>query len=959
MQINITDLTVEYQSSLLGTDILTPRFSWRIKADRRGVVQQAYQIQVSIEKDDFSSVYWDSGKVLSNESIQVEYSGPPVSSRTRYYFRVKVWDGLGIESNWSETTYWETGLLNADEWQAEWITPHPDDIDSLSPEAFMLRKEFTLGSNITSARIYATAAGLYELHLNGERVGNEFLTPGWTSYQHRLQYQTYDVTDAVQSGKNAVGIILGDGWFKGELLLGRHQYGDFRSALLQLHVKYEDGSELLIGTDSTWKATIGPILFSELYDGEIYDARKEIKGWDQAGLEDSNWARTIPHSWRPERLVAQENWPCRVVETIHPIEVIQTPAGDRVLDMGQNMVGRMKFIVDIPQGSAITLKHAEVLDKDGNFYTGNLNPAKQQIEFISNGKGNVTYFPHFTFQGFRYVKIEGLPNYSDEALMDAFVGEVIHSDMKQTGFFECSDRRVNQLQKNIVWGQRGNFVDVPTDCPQRAERLGWTGDAQVFIGTALFNYHVGPFFTKWLRDVSAEQLPDGSIPVVVPDVLSIYSSSGWGDVITIVPWNMYQAYADKRILTEQYDSMKKWVDYIRYQGENEYLWNTGFHLGDWLALDAKEDSYEGATPKDLIATAFFAHSVRIVRDTARVIGKMDDAKFYDEVLHNIIKEFHSEFVSPSGRLAAHTQTAYVLALVFDLVEGPVRERAAKELNHMIVVNDYHLSTGFIGTPYLCFALSANGYHDTAVKLLLQESYPSWLYSVSKGATTIWEHWDSIKPDGSFWSEDMNSFNHYAYGAIGEWLYRVVAGLDQVKGVSGYKKIHIRPQIGHGELTYAKASLISPYGEIVSSWRMSGNKVELEVHIPPNTSGTITLPHSDSSTIFESGKRLELVEGIESFTIKDNHAEIIVGSGVYRFSCAYQCAPKLITEETLLSELYENPDAMKVIEQYFPEFTIFLIKSMSIGEAARLPGSPLTEDSLQLMLDRLNKSKSLV
>ncbi|OQO98463.1 alpha-L-rhamnosidase, partial [Geobacillus sp. 44B] len=845
--LKVKDLRCEYKTNPLGIDVRKPRISWRIESDRRGTMQRAYRLQVSIVENDFENLVWDTGYIESDQSIHIEYDGPELTSRTRYYYRVKIWDNFGRESDWSETAWWETALLDTSEWKAQWITPDPNEIDPLSEPVFLLRKSFELKTGISAARVYVTGVGLYELYLNGERVGEDLLTPGWTSYKKRLQYQTYDVTYQLQEGSNAIGIMLADGWYKGTLGWEgkRHIYGDRRAALVQLHVQYEDGTEELIVTDTTWKASIGPILYSEIYHGEVYDARLEKQGWSSAHFNDADWKGVVVCDLPLIHLVAQENWPTLVTETLRPISSFVTPSGETVLDMGQNMVGRIRMTVHAPAGTRITLQHAEVLDKEGNFYTGNLRKAKQTVTYIAKGEGTEVYAPHFTFQGFRYVKVEGYPNQENGLPLNCFIGEVIHSDMEPTGYFECSNPLVNQLQQNIRWGQRGNFVDVPTDCPQRDERLGWTGDAQVFIRTALFNYQGAPFFTKWLRDLRADQLSDGGVPFVIPDVLTNSigeaSSAAWGDAAVICPWTVYLVYGDKRLLSEQYDSMKAWVEYIRNQGNNEYLWNTGFHFGDWLALDAKENSYIGATPKDLIATAFYAYSTRLVRDAAVVLEKAEDVRIYSELLHRIIAQFREEFVTPSGRLASPTQTAHVLALMFDLVEGETKKRIAHELNEMIIENDYHLTTGFVGTPYLCFVLSNNGYHETAMKLLLQDTYPSWLYSVKKGATTIWEHWDSIKPDGSFWSDDMNSFNHYAYGSIGDWMYRVVAGLDMDETEPAFKRIRIQPRISGPELTYAKASYHSMYGLIESLWHLSDDEVEVKVQIPANTTAEVLLP----------------------------------------------------------------------------------------------------------------------
>lgn len=964
----MTDLKVEalkceYRMNPLGIDIKKPRISWKIQSDQRGTMQKAYQIQVVVDSDDFSDLLWDTGIIMSDESIQLEYGGPELKPRTRYFYRVKVWDNFERESLWSDTAWWETGLLHSTEWKAEWITPDTEKIDPLSEPAFLLRKEFKLKAGFTSARIYGTGVGLYELYLNGERVSDELLAPGWTSYHKRLQYQTYDVTKQLEIGGNAIGIMLADGWYKGNITWDhkRNFYGDKRAAFFQIHVKYDDGTEDIIVTDTTWKASTGPVLFSEIYQGETYDARLEKIGWSKSNFDDQDWSKTIVQEMPITHLVAQENWATRVTEVIKPIDSFVTPSGDTVMDMGQNMVGRIRFKVSAPEGTRIVLKHAEVLDKEGNIYFGNLRKADQKIEYIAKGEGTENFAPHFTFQGFRYVKVEGYPGQENGLALENFVGEVIHSDMEPTGEFECSNPLVNQLQQNIVWGQRGNFLDVPTDCPQRDERLGWTGDAQVFIDTALFNYHGGPFFTKWLRDLKAEQHPDGNVPNVIPTVVDGGNSAAWGDAATIIPWAVYQTYGDKRLLADQYDSMKAWVEYIRRQGEDEYLWKVGFNFGDWLALDAPEGSPSGATPTDFIATAFYAYSTRIIRDAAEVLGNYDDVQEYSALLDKIIEQFNNEFVSPLGRLVSPTQTAHVLALMFDLVDGKVKERTAFELNELIIQNNYHLTTGFVGTPYLCFALSKGGYHETAVRLLMQDDYPSWLYSVKKGATTIWEHWDGIKQDGSFWSDEMNSFNHYAYGAIGNWMYKVLAGLDMSEAFPAYKKIRIEPKFAGTHLTHAKASYESMYGRILSSWRLTEEEIEIEVDIPANASAEIILPNAYLKDVLESGKSLKSTAGIYSFNETIDGVILSVGSGKYRFKYLNERGLRQIfTEEMRLLDLLQHEEMVKVLIKYAPGITKFPrvleMRTKSLKELADLQKANLSIDKVNALLEELNKTE---
>ncbi|MEW9050806.1 MAG: family 78 glycoside hydrolase catalytic domain [Neobacillus sp.] len=958
MKLTVDKLTCEYKKNPLGIDIKRPRISWKIQSDRQGTMQKEYQLQVANDVD-FSAQIWDTGRIESDESIHIEYEGPNVSSRTRYYFRVKIWDNYDRESNWSEPTWWETALLAPEEWKAEWITPDSMMLDPLAEPAFLLRKEFTLKSGISSARIYGTGVGLYELFLNGERVGDDLLAPGWTSYHKRLQYQTYDVTEELQTGANAIGIMLADGWYKGNLVRenNRNIYGDNRAAFFQLHVTYDDGSEQVIATDSTWKASTGPILFSEIYHGETYDARQEQEGWCKADFNDQNWAETIIQEMPITELVTQENVPVRVTEVLKPVDAFVTPAGDTVLDMGQNMVGRIRFKVSAPPGTRIVLKHAEVLDKDGNIYFGNLKFAKQKVEYITKGEETEIYAPHFTFQGFRYVKIEGYPGQEHGLPLENFIGEVIHSDMEQAGEFECSNPLVNRLQQNIVWGQRGNFLDVPTDCPQRSERLGWTADAQVFIQTALFNYHGGAFFTKWLRDLKADQLPDGNVPFVIPNVEGGKGSAAWGDAATIIPWTVYQTYGDKRLLAEQYNSMKAWVEYIRLQGKTEYMWNTGFHFGDWLALDAKENSFVGATPKDFIAQVFYAYSTRILRDAAEVLGKDDDVEEYGVLLKKIIEQFNYEFVSPSGRLVSPTQTAHIITLMFDMVEGKAKERTARELNELIIQNDYHLNTGFVGTPYICFALSKNGYHETAVKLLMKDDYPSWLYQIKKGSTTVWEHWDSIKPDGSFWSDQMNSFNHYAYGSIGNWMYKAVAGLDMDPSKPAYKKIKIEPKFAGISFTSAKAVHESMYGKILSSWCLSPDVVEIEVEIPVNTTAEILLPNAKLADVFEGNQTLVSGE-VDSYTVTAEGVRVTVGSGSYQFKYSNERGLKpSFTEDTKIIDFLDYKEAVAALERVAPGITkppaIFTTKSRSLKELVEMREANLTQDKVQAIIDEIN------
>ncbi|AIQ70330.1 family 78 glycoside hydrolase catalytic domain [Paenibacillus graminis] len=881
LSFSVVDLKVNYKSNPVGIDDPHPRLSWLISTETRGFIQSAYQVQVAYAPDFTVQVVWDSGREESDHSVHVEYQGPALKSCTRYYFRVRVWDNLGNPPTWSEPAYWETAFLTENDWQAHWIETSSGILKDENEPCDYFRTEFTVPDDVVSARIYATSLGLYRLYVNGSPADDTLFNPGWTSYDKRLQYQTYEVTSLITAGENALGCIVGNGWYKGYLAWeGKKDfYGKTRALLIQLHLTLSDGSEQIIISDENWRVSTGPLLMSELYHGETYDARLELNGWSHYGYADQEWTKAAVTSPPATTLVAQENEPTRIIDTIKPVAVINTPKGETVLDMGQNMVGWVRFKVTAEAGAVVILQHAEVLDKDGNFYSENLRSAKQAITYTCRGGGEEGYEPYLSFQGFRYVKVEGLPK---TPLLKDFTGCVIHTDLLPTGSFSCSDELVNQLQHNIVWGQKGNFLDIPTDCPQRDERLGWTGDAQVFIRTAAFNMNVVPLFEKWLKDLAADQEADGRVPHVIPDVPAAgYGSSAWGDAAVICPWTLYQCYGDIRVLRTQYPSMRAWVEYIRSQGEDEFLWNTGFHFGDWLGLDAKENSYIGATPKDLIATAYYAYSTELLAKTAAVIGKAEDAEKYHRLHQEIIRAFRKEFVTPGGRVASPTQTAYSVALMFDLLEERDRLRTAGMLADHVKENGIHLTTGFVGTPYLCLVLSRFGYTDLAYELVLQKEYPSWLYSVLQGATTIWEHWDGIKQDGSFWSDGMNSFNHYAYGAIGDWLYRVAGGIELLE--PGYKRIQIKPQIGK-HFTWIETSLESVYGTIRSAWRVQQDgSAELDVVIPANTTAEIIIPSSWPKRILENGVQPDQVSGLYGVEQITQGQKLLVGSGRYLFS----------------------------------------------------------------------------
>ncbi|GGH17799.1 alpha-L-rhamnosidase [Sphingobacterium alkalisoli] len=864
-KVNVFDLKVEHQINPLSIETPAPRMSWKLETGLKNISQKSYEIRIGTDPKGIRSnkdIVWT---VLKNtpQSILVPYEGPALKPGNRYYWQVRVTDNYNKTSAWSDVQSWRMGI-GATDWTAKWIALPATDTTKASP---LFRNTYRLNKDIKSATAYISARGLYEAYINGQRIGDAYFMPGWTSYKNHIQYQTYDVTELLKKGNNVLAAMLGDGWYKGRIGFN-HQtnfYGDTRALLLQIEVLYNDGSKQILATDEKWKTSLGAIRASDIYDGEVYDARLEKKGWTLPEYtEGTDWQPVRVMDYSYEGLVSMNTPPVKKQERFKVKDIFRTPEGDLVVDFGQNLVGWVELKAKGEQGTKITLSHAEVLDKQGNFYTTNLRTAKQQNTYILDDQTEQIFSPHFSFQGFRYLKVEGYPG---ELAPDNLTAVALYSDMPQTGTFETSHPLLNQLQHNIVWGQKGNFVDVPTDCPQRDERLGWTGDAQAFFNTAAFNMDVSGFFTKWLRDVRADQHTNGSIPFVIPDVLTSNDAgaAGWGDVATIVPWGMYYAYGDTRILENQYGSMQAWVDFITSKSP-QHLWNKGFHFGDWLFYrpDDDNDGRAAVTDKYLIAQCFYAHSTQLLANAANVLGKTEDEQKYNTQLEHIKRAFQKEYLTPNGRLVSSTQTAYVLALQFDMLPEHLRQQAADRLVENIRSYGNHLTTGFLGTPYLCHVLTQYGHTEVAYDLLLQETYPSWLYPVKMGATTIWERWDGIKPDGTFQTPNMNSYNHYAYGAIGDWMYKNMAGInpDEV----GYKKIRIEPRLGRG-ITSTSAKLDTPYGMVSSSWKLENGIFKLSVSIPPNTTATVIMPGRIANVKEEQGKEVTIGSGSYYFESK--------------------------------------------------------------------------------------------
>ncbi|MHC4204092.1 MAG: family 78 glycoside hydrolase catalytic domain [Planctomycetota bacterium] len=732
-----------------------------------------------------------------------------------------------------------------------------------------LRKSFVVNKPVKRAVVYASALGLYELQINGMRVGEDYFTPGWTDYTKRVYYQSYDVTNMLTKSGNTIGAILADGWYAGYLGFGRKRehYGSEPRLFVQLEVEYTDGTRQTIATDETWKAAYGPLFESDFLMGETYDSREEIKDWCKYWFDDTGWDEVAVTGGIEAEIQAYPGVTVKKILKIEPKEITEPKKNAYVFDMGQNYAGWVRLKTTAQAGTKIVLRFAEMLNPDGTIYTTNLRAARCTDTYICKGNGEETWEPRFTFHGFRYVEITGYPG---KPPLDTISGVVLQSDTPLAGAFECSNPMVNQLYKNIVWGQRGNFIEVPTDCPQRDERLGWTGDAQIFIRTATYNMDVAAFFTKWLVDLEDAQGPEGGFPDVAPRKVAMGDgTAAWGDAGVICPYTIYEVYGDKRVIERHFESMKKWISYLKTNSKGLLRPDKGY--GDWVSIASN-------TPKDVIGTAYFAYSTRLLSKMAAAIGRDDEAKEYEELFEQIKAAFNEAYVSEDARIKGDTQTCYLLGLHFDLLAADKREQAAEHLVERIEAKNWHLSTGFVGLSYLLPTLTETGNLDVAYRLLFNDTFPSWGYSIKNGATTIWERWDGWTKEKGFQDPGMNSFNHYAFGSVGRWLFNTVAGIDT--DGPGYKKIIIRPM--PGAITRAAASYDSVNGRIVSNWQLKDGTFTLNVVIPANTTATVYIPAESAKSITESGRPATSARGVQFLHIKQRTAVFTIGSGNYQF-----------------------------------------------------------------------------
>jgi alpha-L-rhamnosidase len=1031
-------LRCEYLVNPLGIDQTTPHLSWQSENSEHNWKQAGYQILVASSPQLLSSGtadIWDSGRKDSSESVDIGYAGPELSSRRRYYWKVRVWDTSGKVSESAESAWWEMGMLHPGDWKAKWITwKNPEDqadregirwiwvkgqdalavvpktsatfrvnvevrekpqeaalllavrgnftakvnghevgskrewgafdrrdiadqlvvgknlieIQVTAPDvpepgpgaertkaalaalvkitladssvtrtatgpaweaslgdtnhwepvgvvadlsdrrlgdpgplpqpAAYLRRSLALSKSVQAARLYVTALGSYRVFLNGKRVGADVMTPDFTDYRKRVLYQTYDVTSLLASGKNVIGALLGDGWYgSGLTWAGMHFFPLPDRFVAQLELNYSDGSHDTIITDQSWKAAASPIVRSDVYAGEVYDARSERSQWDRAGFDDSRWSSALIGEAPSIAVSSQMIAPARVIQTLSPKQVTPSANGTYIFDMGQNMVGWVTLRVKGQAGTKIRLRFAEVLNPDGSIYTANLRNADATDVYILRGGNEETFSPHFTFHGFRYVEVTGFPG---RPTADAMTGEVVSSiSGEPVATLNTSSELVNHMWSIGIWGQRGNFLSIPTDCPQRDERLGWMGDAGVFWRTGSYNFDIAAFSQKFIQDIVDAQTSQGAFSNVSPNTLpfggggtegtsawneGMVGAPGWGDAGVIVPWTTWAQYGDKAIITQNWDAMQRWMEFIQSRNP-DFLRKKGVgpNFADWLAPDEHTD-------KDLLATAYWALIANMMSQMANAVGKDTDAKHYNDVVENIRTAFQKAYIKDNGEVGTGTQTSYVVALYTKMAPAALESVLVDRLVKDIESRDWHLSTGFLGTPFLLFTLADHGRSDVAYRLLLNETYPSWGYMLSKGATTWWERWNGDTGDPA-----MNSYNHYAFGSVIAWVYRYAAGIDTTTVAPGFKEIVVHPHLD-ARMTSARAEYESVYGKIVSDWSGTpAGPFSLKVTIPANTSAKVFLPAIAGAHVTQNGSAVDAQQESGSYVIQ-------IGSGSYNF-----------------------------------------------------------------------------
>ncbi len=910
--VTATHLRCEYLSDPLAIDTPQPRLSWELQSDQRDVAQVAYRVLAATSRETLAADrgdLWDSGKIESGCTTHIVYAGSALRSGQAVFWKVQAWTSHGSTSAWSLPASWRMGWLDPAQIKARWIadpSPVPEGRDLPARPSPMLRKTFAVDKQVRRAVATVSALGLYEFHLNGRRVNDFLLTPEWTDYHRRVQYQTYDVTTMLQPGENAAGAMLADGWYAGRIGIShivpggplRAHYGKQLCFLMQLDIDYADGTQATVVTDGTWKSTTqGPVRKACILDGEVCDARMEQRGWNAPGFDDSSWKPAHMREALQARLVAQPNEPVRVTRELEARSIQEPKPGVYVIDFGQNLAGFCRVKLMGPAGTTVTLRHAEVLEPDGMIYRDNLRMkalggelgARQEDQFILRGESVEVYEPRFTYHGFRYVEVTGLPA---KPPLDFITARHFHSATPPAGEFECSSPLLNQLMQNIVWTHRNNMHSVPTDCPQRDERLGWMGDMLVFAQPACFNMDMAAFFTKWVRDIRDDQAKDGRYPDFAPHAFGYEERfSGvpaWGDAGVIVPWQAYVNYGDVRFLEEHFESACRWIDYIHAHSP-DLLWNDKLSrwndYGDWLNGDTLQlegfPKGEAEVPKAVFATAFFQHSTELVARMAAVLGKKDQAARYGKLAEDIRKAFADAYIAEDGTVKGNTQSAYALALAMNLIPQEKRAAAVEKVVERIHAYKDHISTGFHTTIMLMNELTRAGRNDLAYMLLNNRTIPSWGYTVDQGATTIWERWDGYVAGRGYQDPGMNSFCHYAIGSVGEWMYRTILGINPDEANPGYKHFFLQPVPGGG-LTWAKGSYHSIHGTIATEWKLEGDSLNLNVTIPANTSATLRLPATDAAGVTEAGKPAAKAEGVKFVKTEGGAAIYELASGTYAF-----------------------------------------------------------------------------
>lgn len=887
-------LHTEQRHEPLGIGVARPRLSWKLQSDRRGAAQSAYRITAALRPSDLDEperLLWDSGRRESDETLLLPWDGPKLQTATRYHWRIQVWDETGSAAGTADS-WFETGLLHPGDWTAVWIgrdpaaqppVDPPQDTDPPSPAGFappplQLRRQFELPGRPVRARLYATARGVYEPRINGHRVGDHELAPGWTEYHRRIQYQAYDATELLHEGANVLAATVADGWWSGHAGFdprrAAQHYGDSPSFLAQLVVEFADGSQQVIATDSSWSEQPGALLAADLFMGQHTDARRHTPGWDTPAGTPAGFQPVTVTDTTLGPLVAEPDEPVRVLRDMPAIVVQQRGAARFMVDFGQNLVGRVRLTIrGAEPGRRIVLRHAETLS-DGELYVDNLRRARATDSYTTGGADIEVFEPQFTYHGFRYAEVD---NYPGDLSAADIAARVLHSDTPWTGHFECSDPMVNQLQSNITWGQRGNFVAVPTDCPQRDERLGWLADAQIFTPTASRNADVSAFFARWLADVVEGQDADGAFRDVAPIVtVNREAAPAWGDAGVIIPWHLWRTYGDRRILEHCFDAMAAWVAHIRrHNPDLRWRHRTGNSYGDWLQVDA-------LTPRDVLSTAYFAHSADIVAQSAQVLGRHREAAEHRELYQAIRQAFIDSYVTEDGAVEGGTQTAYLLAIAFGLLPDALIPAATQHLAADIEERDNRLSTGFVGVALLCPVLADHGRPDLAYALLHQEEFPSWGYSIRHGATTIWERWDGWTEHGGFQSAQMNSFNHYSFGSVGDWLFGRVAGIDQTPTSVAYRELLLRPLPG-GRLTWARAEQQTARGHVACGWSISEGRITVTATVPPGSTAVLEIPTADPDSVLESGVPAATQPGVMRVESFPGGAILRLASGRYTVS----------------------------------------------------------------------------